>query len=289
MYANYVMDTILDSYGMKPHKGRFGPELELEAMAPPNWPEVGGWHIHADNSVPGGIEYAVSTPHDRNGLIDRLEALNKAFEANKVVTRPSYRGSTHIHFNVQRERFVHVLGFIMLYTCLEPIMMRAFGKERDGNLFCLTSYDTGESHHHFRQLAAHIAEGPHNGGPRAFPARGKYSSLNVNPIPYLGSVECRIFPSTHDTQQIIQWCDVLERMMGHVKGQADLTYRQMFLHLKHNLGALNGLFYPINVEQACHPHDMAMLIQFGIQQGHELRRIHSQYMRGIKLDYEGED
>lgn len=276
MFTKNMLRTPKDRYQLRKHKGHFGLEIEIEGQ---NWPaeEIPGWCPHIDNSVPNGMEFATEMPHDIPGIISMMEELHKAFAKAKTQTRLSYRASTHLHYNVQSCRFIDVIGFVILFTLIEPVFLRLCGPDRDGNLFCLPSYDTGDFHLYFSQLLRHVM----NLDETNFPPRGKYASLNLSPLEYQGSVEFRVFPSTLDIHRVVQWCEWIERIMGIVKAQDDLTFRELYLTMKHEpMKILNKIFNPVELESACHPTLVYDLVGVGNQNGHELRRVLSMYMKG---------
>lgn len=255
-------------------KGRFGLELELEGKLPIE-PLPGGWSSHRDGSVPNGVEYVTAEPHGMIGLMNRVEELNKFFKTAGAEIQNSHRGSTHVHFNVRQEKWIHILGFIILETLIEPILLRMCGGNRDGNLFCLPSYDTGDISFFFDDLLSHIA----SHGEYAFPYRGKYSSMNTNPIPHLGSTEFRMFPPTVSWILIERWCHWISNMMEIARTEDDLTYRDMVINLKRDPSILWRIFRE-DVSEFCHPYPVHELIMFGSRQAHELRRLLSHYTKG---------
>lgn len=275
MFTGNMRMTPLDCYGLGGHRGRFGVELELEGDGFPIQELTPGWHVHAEGSIRGS-EYATSVPHNLDGIRDRINNLNEVFRMHGTRINLTHRGSTHIHFNVQREQLIHILGLMILFTIVEPVFLRLCGNERDGNLFCLPSYDTGDIHLHFERLLTHIC----NPRETHFPPRGKYSSMNINPIPRQGSVEFRTFPSSNDPEKVIQWCTWIENMMTMVKRQHDLSFRDIQMEFKHRPETVNLLFGP--VEELIQPHGLYELIGIGLQNGHEMRRLLSMYLKGYK-------
>lgn len=275
---NMMMDP-LSCYEMEGKKGRFGVELELEGGPWPDKSMTPGWTPHQDGSLrDGGIEFALSSPHNLEGVEDRVNALNSVFESFGSNIRLSHRASTHIHFNVQREKYIYILGMIILFTMIEPVFLRMCGDERDGNLFCLPSYDTGEIHLHFEQLLQHLSNGPINS---AFPPRGKYASLNINPLNTLGSLEFRTFPATIQAYKVITWCQWIENIYKMVRHETDLTFHDLYLRLKHNPEVVTEIFGRTPFS----PNQLHEMVTMGCYQGHELRRLLAQYMRG----YTGEE
>jgi hypothetical protein len=48
--------------------------------------------------------------------------------------------------------------------------------------------------------------------------RQKYAALNVLPIAQFGTVECRVFPSSIDPDEVCQWAGWLKNIRTHVEG-----------------------------------------------------------------------
>lgn len=269
MFQKNSLKTPIGVWGHRGHKGHFGVEIELEGVGHPV--ECPGWQIHQEGSIRGGAEYVTSTPHDIPGVIDRLRVLNDAFRQHGVVNQNSHRTSTHIHVNVQHETFQTIIGVMILFSIIEPLFLRLCGRDRDGNLFCLSTYDTGDFPEYFRNFLESVRYGMENG----FPERGKYSAMNTDPIRRFGSIEFRSFPATTNPQQIVQWCEWLGNIVRMVKACPDKTFYELYRRFKSDpIINAQTIFNGVDIMAVCRPNSVHELILFGCEEAHELCRDH---------------
>lgn len=202
---------VIDCFPMhkQPDTGRFGVEIEMEGEGLPE--RIQGWALKEEHSLRGeSREFATDRAVSMAELRERLFAVRKALDKSKVDT--SYRGSTHIHYNVQNETFRTVLNEWVIFTAIEPIFLNIVGGNRNGNLFCLPSYDTGDTVQAFYNQLKAIAAGRSK-----WDERGKYAAHNTDPIRRFGSVEYRFFPP-ETGERITVWCQYLDRLWELARG-----------------------------------------------------------------------
>lgn len=249
-------------------KGVFGVEIELEGS---NFPrKIPGWQVHEEHSLRGeAVEYVTDGPVDREVLKVLLDTLHTYFKAAK--TRPntdSYRAGLHIHYNVNERTPASIVKSIIHYTLFEPIFLKVCGEHRDGNLFCLSSYDTGD-------LAVWLNRffGDQHKA-RAFRAtsfkRGKYSALNTDPVPRFGSLEIRAFPTTVDTVRILRYTDLVDRLLrDQPSNPKDFIADAMNNPQK----VLEEIFAGEDIPSNCES-----LLYYGAEQAWELNEIYTKWM-----------
>ena len=246
--------------------GTFGVELEYEGKKLPK--TIPGWVGKKEGSLRGeAIEYALDAPvvmADLSGRLDRLFNGVKAVGGEIILTP---RASTHIHMNIQRETFLDILNFILVFTILEPVIFRLCGPERNGNLFCLPSYETGD----LPAWVASYRDLVRKGDIGYLMNRGKYASLNTNTLSQFGSLEARCFPNTDKKEKILQWAQWLLNIKGYVSNLSDKTLDNTFssvynnpegfveriLHFRPTLGDLGS--------------NISDLIHYGLEHAYEAR------------------
>lgn len=266
-----------DLMAFHPEEGDFGVELEIEGIKLPN--DISGWKVKSENSLrnlsqggPGeAIEYATAGAFPCSLLETKLKQLYKLFtrEGTKVVLTP--RASTHIHINMQQQTLKTYFGYLMLFTTVEPLLMRLCGPERNGNLFCLPSYETGD----IAMVAAHQTQQLIDGvSLQNWRNRGKYACLNTDPIKTFGSLEVRCFPNCILPETILQWAQWLMNIRNLAASWHEDTYSGLFTLATDNPDALiNKIFTgDVNFFRAVYPHNIADVIGIGAEVGYEVYR-----------------
>jgi hypothetical protein len=189
----------------------FGVEIELEGVRITT--NIRGWAEHKEGSLRGeGVEYVTKGAVSEKALRSSMEQLQKTLTGGDRVVYKSQRTSTHIHLNMTRQSLWDVYGYIIAFTAVEPLLIHLAAAERDGNLFCMPSYDTGDMG---REFARVLTNDPIRGLSNF---RQKYAALNVLPIAQFGTVECRVFPSSIDPDEVCQWAGWLKNIRTHVEG-----------------------------------------------------------------------
>lgn len=232
MFEKMVMTNVASFFARSVKNGDVGIEIECERHPSfGHWPEdITGWQAKPEGSLQEGMEY-VSKPTMQDKVYERVQALSTAFTQHGVNLKPSYRCSTHIHVNFLKDTMLDVLGMMVVWAMFEPVLLAMCGSERDGNLFCLSNYDTGDlvaSFDHFcKTLRDHHS---HGWGYE----RGKYCALNTGRLPDLGTVEIRCFPMSTSAPQIETWVSWLMNMKAMAKAEQDKTYRTLWKSVRGN-------------------------------------------------------
>jgi hypothetical protein len=280
-YLQTNMSTLL---GVSLKSGDIGVELEIEGENLPR--SVTGWVRKTEGSLRGKAgrvitpgEDAPDTPQEyvSNGpvlytsLLGHLEKLctRLVTQGSSVTLTP--RASTHLHLNMAQETLETFVNFIVLFCVAEPTLLRICGPQRNGNLFCMPSYETGEFPEYMYRLEDALTIQNLEYVRQGWPQRGKYACLNVDPIRSFGSVEVRSFPNSINPAEIFEWATYLMRirdMSRNVDRQAleqilERTYNEPFWFVDRIFG-LNNIF------QKCAPNHPSELIAYGVELAHEL-------------------
>lgn len=262
--------------GVQQKSGLIGVELEIEGV---NLPESvgGGWVVKPENSLrtlhnggPGDAwEYVTNVPHSMEGINNRLVALEKRLTKEGTQVVLTSRASTHIHLNMVPETFKTYFGFIMIFTAVEPVLIHLCGPERNGNLFCLPSYETGD----IRRCIQHQVIGILNPGMYGWSGRGKYANLNLDPLSTLGSVEVRCFPNCIDAGTITRWAQWLVNMQTMAKTWPQETFIDLYAHIQNDPHQfLQRIFTDIHLPSAVHSVNLTELLQLGAETSYEVYR-----------------
>lgn len=204
-----------------------GIELEIEGMGLPD--SAPHWQAKAEGSLQGGMEY-ITKPIKIDAVETYVNNLKKFIvEGAGATIKNSYRCSTHIHMNVLPNNLEDVLGMLVIWTMFEPVLLSLCGPQRDGNLFCLSSYDTGDIVESLDRLC-NVFYKTHSHG--YMYERGKYSSFNTGRLHDLGTLEARCFPLSTDGAVVAQWCQWLLNIKDMAVGEPDKTYRSLWKNVR---------------------------------------------------------
>lgn len=247
----------------QPDTGRFGVEIEMEGV---NLPEkIQGWQIKEENSLRGeSREFATDRAVSMKELQLRLLAVKTALEKTKSLVNTSYRGSTHIHYNVQQETFRAVMNEWVIFTAIEPVFLSVIGGNRNGNLFCLPSFDTGDTVTSFYRQLSELVKGK-----AKWLDRGKYAARNSDPVRRFGSVEYRFFPP-ETGEKIMTWCQYLDRLweLSRSFTNVDSLHRAV-QEFRSNPGVFLRIFPPDVLPPA---YFLPQMIEIGAHLAYELSR-----------------
>jgi len=196
------MNKVVDIFKLRKRAGEIGIEIECEGQNLPGIPLY--WDSVHDGSLRGhSIEYVLKNPAKRKEISKVLNYLNKTWVEKDAVIVNSNRTSVHIHVNVQELEIRNVITFYCVYNILEDLLIKFCGKEREGNLFCLTSTDAN----FVLDLLCDIVS---RQDWFKFKDRNfKYSAVNFNSIPKFGSLEFRTMRGTKDISLIKRWINML--------------------------------------------------------------------------------
>jgi hypothetical protein len=290
--------------GVAEKQGDIGLELEIEGERLPT--EITGWDIHSETSLRGKggrtinrdenqfdtpREYVTARPVLYRNLLPKLRTLNAALTARGVTVDITPRASTHIHLNMGAETLQTFLAFILTFCVAEPLLLRLCGPLRNGNLFCLPSYETGELAHAVRSIVKKVVKGKIT--PVYWPSRGKYACLNLDPMVTQGSVEVRCFPNSIDPYLIDSWARWLVTMRDTARslniGEALSTWYDRPSALT---DSIFGYGLRDRLESVSSPQSSGQLVQFGVENAYEVYRAMKALLTGkedAEVDVRGEE
>jgi hypothetical protein len=230
MFAEIAKLPVHEVFGRQKRVADVGIELEVEGGGLPS-NNVPHWQCKAEGSLQNGIEY-ITKPIKADMVETYVDNLRKYItDVHGGVIVPSYRCSTHVHVNVGPISLSDALGFAVVFTMFEPVVLGLCGNQRDGNLFCMSSYDTGEVIQSFDQMLSYLARIKTHG--YGF-ERGKYSALNFGRLADLNTMEVRCFPLSMEGKVVSKWVSWLLAMRDLAVSEPDKTYRELWKKVRQN-------------------------------------------------------
>lgn len=270
MLHENAQKTPLDIFHMKPVEGEFGIELEIEGTNLPD--NARGWVVKPETSLRGeAYEYVIAGAVPFEGIKPRMNFLHEMFKARKSEVKPSERCSTHIHLNMQRKSFRTYFGFVILFTMLEPLILKLCGEARNGNLFCMSSFECGGLAQVLGRQAHALSQAKHI--ETYWAGRGKYASLNIDPISSLGTVEARCFPLSVDVEDIQKWTMWMKTILEIAESWEDESFASLVDYVYNKPDEIFGRVFPnVHIFSASYPSNPRELAQAGAEIGYELMR-----------------
>lgn len=229
MFSDYAKKLVHELTARQKRVADVGLELEVEGQYLPG--TVPHWNSKAEGSLQEGMEY-ITKPIKRETVQLYVDNLAKYFKDCNTIIKPSYRCSTHIHVNMSDISVSDMLGFVTVFTMFEPLLLALCGSQRNGNLFCLSNYDTGDAIQSFQLLCERIVRAGQGNG--FVYDRGKYSALNLGRLYDLNTAEARCFPLSVKGSEVQKWVDWLVKMKDMAVAQPDKTYRELWKNVRQN-------------------------------------------------------
>jgi hypothetical protein len=204
----------ISDYTQRNPKGDIGIEIEVEGDDLP--PGAGLWRRERDGSLrgPDTGEYVLIEPVPIDDVPMALAQLKELFELYNSKHFKSPRAGIHAHVNVNDLTFKQAMTMICAYIVLEELFIGFCDKTRDGNLFCLPSYNAEYLVTALRNSCVTNDVAPINTD------NLRYASINVRSIFKYGAIEFRSLESTDDFNKIDLWCQMLYKLK-----EAALRYR----------------------------------------------------------------
>lgn len=272
--------------GIPERTGDVGVELEIEGLHLPT--ELTGWLVKHEGSLRGKGgrvisegENQIDTPHEYVcsrpvglGLLEKkLQHLHRALTKPPTEVSLTDRASTHIHVNMTNNTLRQVLGYIVIYLIVEPVLLRLCGPKRNGNLFCLPSYETGDMQKQAETIVWSITD---TGVRRYWPSRrGKYAAMNLDTLTNLGSIELRCFPNSIDPEIIHRWATWVVNIRTLAEHTTEATYMSVIDRAYDDtdwiLRRIFGSYAKLH--SACSPNNPYELINFGIEGAYEVAKV----------------
>lgn len=272
-----------EQFGLNNRTGDIGVELEVEGDNLPHG-DIESWVIKHENSLRGKngrqaqpgdtdmpYEYVLGRPSTFKNLERKLRRLEELLTGPGVEVRLGERGSTHIHINMLNHTIKDIIGFLIIFTCIEPLLLRLCGPTRNGNLFCLPSYEAGQWTDTIQRMTASVLSSRvrHNWPTR----RGKYAALNTDTLTTLGTLEIRCFPNSITASEINKWAGWLMHIRAMASDWKDETFLSFIDRAyKDPRWLIRQIFENEPLLGACHPDQPEALIQFGIEAAYEIAK-----------------
>lgn len=253
--------TVLGWFGNRPTSGTFGIEIETEGQFPGIISHK-QWDVKNDGSLRNGLEFVSKPVKDVRAAVT---GIGEVLKASGAVLNPSYRCSTHIHYNYQSRTFKDVCALMIAWAALEPLFLRQMPPGRDGSIYCMSGYDTGDLPFFFDQFCNDIRTSFRLG----FRGRNKYSSLNILRLQDLGTVEFRIFPSSIDPEKIGTWADWIVNLDTLSQKYDDML--KMVRYIERNPVTAAAMVFGGKVPVS--DDECGLLIDLGCKTAHEMARV----------------
>ena len=189
-------------------EGEVGIEVEVEGRQLPKT-DKRYWLMTQDGSLKAeeAVEYVLARPMSVEDASAALQYLDESYSKSGSTVDDSVRAGVHVHVNVQNMNIPQLYSFITLYLILEGLLVRWCGESREGNLFCLRSYDA-------EWLPKVLTKAIRTlDFQRLFTNDDiRYASVNVKALAEHGSLEFRSMRGTRDLSLVDVWMRMLHRI-----------------------------------------------------------------------------
>lgn len=268
MFKDVADKPLHEVLGLSKRIADVGIELEVEGVHLPS--PVPHWSSKQEGSLQNGIEY-ITKPIKFDIIETYVNNLRNFITESGGTVTPSYRCSTHIHVNFLPHKVADLFGMMVLFTTFEPLLLTLCGHQRNGNLFCMSSYDTGEIVPSFGKLCQCFEFLSRNGWDFQ---RGKYASLNTERLVDLGTLEARCFPLSVKGSKVKEWAGWLLKLRDMAINEPDKTFRSLWKTIRQN-----RIYFAVEIfgQQAMSAPNLDYLLESGTETGYELTRVLKQY------------
>ena len=195
-------------------KTLLGLEFEYEGVYGPldnNDPHWSFWEMHRDDSLKDhGQEFTFRVPLFGIDAYNAIQWLMDQAQKNKY--KCSSRCGIHVHLDVREMETSQWVGFVILYTILEPILFNWIGDNRENSIYCLPFYKADES---LREACACVRAALDDDTKdtstilRTAKNFARYAALNLQALAKFGSVEFRHLKTTHDFERVHNWINMI--------------------------------------------------------------------------------
>lgn len=202
-------------------KSLIGVEFEYEGVIDPNTffyenPTLTAyWSAHREQSLKDhGCEFVFRVPMFGTDAYNALDQLTAA--ARRYKFKCTTRAGLHVHLDVRDLETSQLIGLIILYTMLEPLLFDWAGDDREHSVYCMPLFKADESLASAVQIikAIKFDEG-HEGAKQMFAKSYKfdrYAALNLNALSKYGSVEFRHLKTTTDLERVVDWINIIQSL-----------------------------------------------------------------------------
>ena len=182
-----------------------GIELELENSNNHSFhvAVVGQWETVGDGSLKyNGKEFRFRQPLAGQDIITALDTFSNAITSTGLQPyHDGHRGSTHFHINVSNSTVPELYYQILLSNYIEPVLMAMCKPDRSNNSFAVTTTKTKDT----MVVLDRIRNGQFMFNDNVW----KYRAIGLNSIYSKGSLEYRMFHSTHDMDEVLSWANAV--------------------------------------------------------------------------------
>jgi len=195
-----------------PSSGLVGVEIELEGFSRYHMFKFKSkyWTVKQDGSLrDDGLEFIFNHPLsgvDIERALFEFETWIKSYSEKYGHPNITERCSVHVHVDMRDATVRQAHVFILLYMTFETMFFHEFGKDRDGNNYCIPVGMSAAK----RNLSGVGSKS--EGKVTASLEGSKYTSLNTGAVYHFGSFEIRLHEGTYDSQAILKWVCILLSM-----------------------------------------------------------------------------
>jgi len=172
------------------------------------------WTTHKDDSLKdNGTEFIFASPMFGADAYNAIQGLMEG--ARKLQWKCSVRAGIHVHLDVRDLELSQLIGFIILYTIVEPILFQWIGDNRENFIFCIPFYKADESLLETCKLVKSALQDEKYQSNLTYGVSKKfnrYSALNLQALSKFGSVEFRHMRTTHDFPRVIDWINMIQSL-----------------------------------------------------------------------------
>jgi hypothetical protein len=182
-----------------------GIELELEQCSSSSLATAVHplWETVSDGSLKlNGREYRYAQPLAGKDIIDSLNVFEKALIKEGITPyHGGNRGSTHFHLNVSNMSVPALYYLTLLSYFMEPVLTATCRPDRSSNSFAVSVSKTKDS--------MVVLDKIRSGSFMFNDSSWKYRAIGLNSIYGKGSLEYRMFHSSHDMGEILKWINAV--------------------------------------------------------------------------------
>lgn len=247
-------------YQVKQKEGRFGLEIETEALSHKDYPKgfltpngadqeghslyllpSKDWSAVTDGSLRNfGIEFIFKEPLSYGRTMEALDEFG-SFPPKFLKNPPST--SVHVHMNFGGETPLVLATFLTTWTIVENLLLEFSGPTRRSSVFAagIRTADDQVS------TIVKMIRGLELGTPQSLVLSQhhvKYASLNLGNLGKLQSLESRSFRGTTDVEEIKTWVSILDRLMDFCKTPGLTPRHVLKAYVESPSGLISDIFGP---------------------------------------------
>lgn len=193
---------------------RIGVEFEFEGVRNkelPNVPESQFWEYHKEDSLKdNGAEFVFTQPLFGKDAYSAIVWMLKHAKDNEWKT--SMRTGLHVHIDARDMEHSQLIGMIILYTLVEPVLFNWVGDNREENVHCVPYFKADDA----LMEAAGIIKSTNTDASRGTQSVlgraekfGRYAALNLKALADHGSIEFRHLKTTLDLNRLVTWINLI--------------------------------------------------------------------------------